>query len=308
MRVKGICFSGLIVIWLGADVALYGQNIRGAIVGNVTDSSGAAVPGADVTVTNQGTGIAVRTTTGSAGTYTVPNLLAGTYQISGTKQGFKTSQFSGIRLLTGQTVRQDVVLEVGAVVQTVRVSAAPQLVQTDSPTVGGTLLTRELTNLPFVTTTTDGLFDLVPGMSKGEVNGNANPVIGGAPYMGSSNLTVNGISTSNPGQGGGGNVTYVGSDEMIAQANLPSIGTLQEFKVDASVVGAEYRSQVAVSMVTKQGTNHFHGQAYEYNENKALNANYFDFNAHDVPENPFNRNQFGGNIGGPILRDKLFFF
>ena len=131
--------------------------------------------------------------------------------------------------------------------------------QTDSPTVGGTLLTRELTNLPFVTTTTDGLFDLVPGMSKGEVNGNANPVIGGAPYMGSSNFTVNGISTSNPGQGGGGNVTYVGSDEMIAQANLPSIGTLQEFKVDASVVGAEYRSQVAVSMVTKQGSNQFHG-------------------------------------------------
>src|SRR5439155_621825 len=86
--------------------------------------------------------------------------------------------------------------------------------------------------------------------------------IGGAPYMGSSNFTVNGISTSNPGQGGGGNVTYVGSDEMIAQANLPSIGTLQDFKVDASVVGAEYRSQVAVSMVTKQGSNQFHGQVY----------------------------------------------
>ena len=308
MRVKGICFSGLIVIWLGADVALYGQNIRGAIVGNVTDSSGAAVPGADVSVTNEGTGIAVKTTTDTTGTYAVADLLAGTYQVNVTNQGFKTSQFSGIRLLTGQTVRQDVVLEVGAVVQTVEVVARPQLVQTDSPTVGGTLLTRELTNLPFVTTTTDGLFDLVPGMSKGEVNGNANPVIGGAPYMGSSNFTVNGISTSNPGQGGGGNVTYVGSDEMIAQANLPSIGTLQEFKVDASVVGAEYRSQVAVSMVTKQGSNQFHGQVYEYNENKSLSANYFDLNAHNENGNPFNRNQFGGNVGGRLIRDKLFFF
>jgi len=160
MRVKGICFSGLIVIWLGADVALYGQNIRGAIVGNVTDSSGAAVPGADVSVTNEGTGIAVKTTTDTTGTYAVADLLAGTYQVNVTNQGFKTSQFSGIRLLTGQTVRQDVVLEVGAVVQTVEVAARPQLVQTDSPTVGGTLLTRELTNLPFVTTTTDALMNL----------------------------------------------------------------------------------------------------------------------------------------------------
>src|SRR5947199_8465775 len=308
MRVKGICFSGLIVIWLGAGVALYGQNIRGAIVGNVTDSSGAAVPGADVSVTNEGTGIAVKTTTDTTGTYAVADLLAGTYQVNVTNQGFKTSQFSGIRLLTGQTVRQDVVLEVGAVVQTVEVVARPQLVQTDSPTVGGTLLTRELTNLPFVTTTTDALMNLVPGMSRGLTYGNANPSIGGNPFMGSSNFTVNGISTSNPEQWYGGDVTFVGSDEMIAQANLPSIGTSQEYKVDASVCGAAYRSQVAVSMVTKQGTNQFHGQVYEYNENKALNANYFDFNAHDVPENPFNRNQFGGNIGGPILRDKLFFF
>jgi Carboxypeptidase regulatory-like domain len=308
MRIKGICFLTLITMWLGTGVALYGQNIRGNIVGNVTDQSGAAVPGANISVTNEGTGITVKTTTGATGTYTVPNLLAGTYKVSTARQGFKTAEFSGIRLLTGQTVRQDVVLQVGAVAQTVEVTTAAQLVQTDSPTVGGTLLARDLTNLPFVTTTTDSLLNLVPGMSKGEVNGNANPVIGGAPYVGSSNFTVNGISTSNPGQGGGGNVTYVGSDEMIAQANLPSIGTLQEFKVDSSVVGAEYRSQVAVSMVTKQGTNHFHGQVYEYNENKSLSANYFDLNKYNENAYPFNRNQFGGNVGGPILHDKLFFF
>jgi hypothetical protein len=305
---KSITLLMLSLVLLGASAPLYGQEIRGSIVGNVTDASGSAVPGADVTVTNQGTGIAVKTTTGAAGTYTVPDLLAGTYQVSTAKEGFKTYQFSGIRLLSGQTARQDIVLEVGAIVQKVEVSAPPQLVQTDSPTVGGTLATRELTNLPFVTTTTDGLMNLVPGMSQGIVYGNANPVIGGAPYMGSSNFTVNGISTSNPGQAGGGNVTYVGSCEMIAQANLPSIGTLQEFKVDASVVGAEYRSQVAVTMVTKQGTNQFHGQVYEYNENKTLNANNFDFNKYNENAYPFNRNQFGGNVGGPILRDKLFFF
>src|SRR5947199_10294349 len=100
-RFKGICFSGLIVIWSGG-AALYGQNIRGAIVGNVTDSSGAVIPGAQITVTNQGTGIAVKTTTDAAGTYPVPYLLAGTYQVSVAKEGFKTCQFSCIRLLPRQ--------------------------------------------------------------------------------------------------------------------------------------------------------------------------------------------------------------
>ena len=119
---------------------------------------------------------------------------------------------------------------------------------------------------------------------------------------------MNGISTNNPGQGGGGNVTYIGTSEMIDQANLPAIGTLQEFKVESSVNGAEFRSQTAVTMVTKQGTNSFHGQVFEYNENKATSANSFDLNKYNENENPFHRNQFGANVGGPILRDKMFFF
>src|SRR6266568_1080057 len=101
MGVRGIWYSSLTLVWLGAAVALYGQNIRGSIVGNVTDSSGAVVPGTDVTVSNEGTGIPVKAATDAAGTYTVPDLLAGTYKISAAKQGFKTAQFSGIRLLTG---------------------------------------------------------------------------------------------------------------------------------------------------------------------------------------------------------------
>ena len=181
MKVKGICFSGLVLFLLGAGVALYGQDIRGSIVGNLTDSSGAAVPGAQITVRNEGTGIEFKTTTGATGTYTVPDLLAGVYEVGVGKEGFKTYRASGIRLLSGQTARQDIMLELGEVAQTVNVSAAPQLVQTDSPTIGGSLLTRELTDLPFVTTTTDALFQLVPGMSQGITNGNANPTLAGPP-------------------------------------------------------------------------------------------------------------------------------
>ena len=308
MRLKCIWFSSLALFYLGAAVALYGQEIRGSIVGNVTDPSGAAVPQTQITVKNEGTGIESRTTTGSSGTYTVPDLLAGMYTVIAVKEGFKTFQATGIQLLSSQTARADVVLQVGAVIQTVEVAGRVQLVQTDSPTIGGTLQTRELADLPFMTTTTDGLMNLVPGMSQGITNGNTNPDIGGASYYGMSNFTVNGITTNNPGQGGGGDVTYIGTSEMIVQANLPSIGTLQEFKVDSSVVSAEYRSQTEFSMVTKQGTNRFHGTAYEYNENKAFTANSFDLNKYNENQNPFNRNQFGANAGGPILHDKLFFF
>lgn len=308
MRFKGIWCSILAIMGLVAAAALYGQEIRGSIVGNVTDPTGAVVPGAQITVKNEGTGIEWKTATDTSGTYTVPDLLAGVYTVAVVKEGFKTYQSTGVRVLSSQTVRQDLVLVVGTVAQTVEVGARAQLVQTDSPTIGGTLQTRELADLPFMTTSTDGLFQLTPGMSQGIVHGNANPAIGGGPYYGSSNFTVNGVSTSNPGQGGGGNVTYIGSAEMIAQANLPSIDTLEEFKIDSSMNGAEYRSQTGVSMVTKQGTNRFHGQAYEFNENKSLSANSFDFNAVNEDQYPFNRNQFGGNVGGPILRDKLFFF
>lgn len=298
MRFKCFWFLSLALVWLGAHGALHGQEIRGSIVGNVSDPSGAAVPATQVTIRNEDTGIENKTTTGAAGTYTVPDLLAGVYTVTAVKEGFKTFQATGIHLLSSQTARQDVVLQVGTVQQRVEIVARPQLVETDSPTIGGTLQTRELADLPFMTTTTDGLFQLVPGMSQGLVYGNANPVIGGAPFLGGSNFTVNGITTSNPGQGGGGNVTYIGSSEMIAQANLPSIGTLQEFKVDSSMVGADSRSQIQVSMVTKQGTNKFHGSVYEYNENKSLSANSFDLNKYGENEYPFNRNQFGVNIGG----------
>src|SRR5207247_741753 len=119
MKVKSICFSILALLLLGAGIAFYGQNIRGSIVGNVTDSSGAVVPGAQITVKNEGTGIEVRTTTGAGGTYTVPDLLAGVYEVSAAKEGFKTYRVSGIRLLSAQTSRQDIMLELGQLAQTV---------------------------------------------------------------------------------------------------------------------------------------------------------------------------------------------
>jgi len=121
MRIKSVCVSILALVCMAAAIAMYGQEIRSMIVGNVTDSSGAAVPGTRITVKNEGTGIAYTTTTGASGTYTIPDLLAGTYTVTATKEGFRTFQATGIQLLSAQTARQDVVLQVGAVVQTVEV-------------------------------------------------------------------------------------------------------------------------------------------------------------------------------------------
>src|SRR6266699_5819961 len=127
---KGIWLSLLSLVLLGASARLYSQEIRGSIVGNVTDSTGAVVPGTRITVRNEGTGIASVTTTDASGTYTVPDLLAGIYTVIAVKEGFKTYQATGVRLLSSQTARQDVVLQVGGTTQTVNVAAQVQLVQT----------------------------------------------------------------------------------------------------------------------------------------------------------------------------------
>ena len=113
MRLKCFWLLSLALLWLSAGGALYGQEIRGSIVGNVTDSSGAAVPQTQIKVKNEGTGIESKTTTDGSGTYTVPDLLAGVYTVIAVKEGFKTYEATGVRLLSSQTARQDVVLQVG---------------------------------------------------------------------------------------------------------------------------------------------------------------------------------------------------
>src|SRR2546423_60421 len=141
---KNVWVSLLSLLLLGARARLYSQENRGAIVGKVTDSTGAVGACTRLTVRKKGGGVACGTTTDASGTYTVPDLLAGIYTVIAVKEGFKTYQATGVRLLSSQTARQDVVLQVGGATQTVNVAAQVQLVQTDSPTVGGTLGVREL--------------------------------------------------------------------------------------------------------------------------------------------------------------------
>jgi hypothetical protein len=276
---------------------LNAQLITSTIVGQVTDSTGAIVPDVEIKVTNEGTGIAVDTTTGTAGAYTVPNLYAGSYTVEAKQKGFEVVRFTGIQVLAAQTVRQDFVLTLGSIKQEVVVSAAAPLVHTDTTNVAGEITTQQISDLPFAMQSIDTLMTLVPGGQSGN-----NPQIGGSSYWGGTNFNVNGVSAVDVTNGRG--LTGYGTG-LVA---LPSIDSMQEFKVDVNSMDAEYRAQTGVSMVTKQGGNKFHGLAYAYNQNAKLAANTFTLNAAGEPRTPYNLNQFGGNVGGPIWKNKAFFF
>ncbi len=282
-------------------VSSRGQNITGSIVGQVSDASGSAVPGASVTVRNEGTGAAVEAVVDQSGSYSVPNLFAGVYSITVRKPGFETVDLRNIQLLASQTVRQDVTLRVGEVRQTVEVTAAAPLIHTDTQTIGSTLVTRQLSDLPLATRAIDSLIQLAPGVS---TSGN-NPRISGSSYWGGNNFTLNGVSVNDIGNGG---AAYTSGVPNLGLANMPAPDSLQEFKVDSGNQNAEYRDVATITMVTKQGTNSFHGLAYEYLENNALNANQFLLNATGQPRPTYKLNQFGGDLGGSMIRNRLFFY
>lgn len=277
------------------------QNIAGSIVGYVSDSSGAAAPGTVVTVLNQGTGASVDATVDESGSYTVPNLLAGTYEIRAKKDGFQTVEVKDIQLLSAQTVRQNFTLQPGGVQQTIEVSSQAPLIHTDSQTIGGSLGSKQVSELPLATRSIDGLLTLAPGVSTA---GN-NPRISGSNYWGGNNFTLNGISVNDVGNGG---AAYTSGVPALGTANLPAPDSMQEFRVDSGNQNAEYRDVATVTMMLKQGDNTFHGLAYEYFQNKVLNANQFLLNATRQPRPDSKFNQFGASLGGPILKNKLFFY
>ena len=286
---------GLIVASMGL-----GQTITSSILGHVADSTGAQVPAAAITVTNEGTGIAANTVTDSAGAYSVSNLFAGTYAVSIAKTGFKTYKATGIVVGASATVRQDAVLQIGATKQEITVAGSNPLVQTDSATIQGTLSSTQISDLPLAVQAIDTLLSLVPGAQTAW--GSSNPQTGGSTHWGGTNFTLNGIAVDDSANGG---AAYSYSLGLV---NLPDVGSLQEFQVQSANMNPEYRSLGSVTLVTKQGKNHFHGTAYEYVENTDLNANTFVLNATGHPRPPLNRNQFGTNLGGPIVKNKAFFF
>ncbi len=293
-----VCLFGLV-----AAVDLLAQGDRGTITGTVTDPSGAVIAGASVTATNTATRLGAQTTTTSSGNYTIPNLRVGTYEVTVEQGGFKKAVQSGIVVEVGQTVRVDAALQLGETTQSVEVSAEAIQVQRDTSDRGTVISGQEVLELPIVGVgeqRNPGFFmTLVPGVTGRGVS------YGGSPRM--LNTTVNGSqSASNEFQLDG---SLVGSATEWAGdfRNLPfPQDAIGEFKVVTLNPPAEYgrTGQGITSFTLRSGTNKLHGSAYEYFRNDALDAR--GFFAQKTPINK--QNEFGATAGGPIFKDKTFFF
>jgi trimeric autotransporter adhesin len=286
--------------------------IRSAtITGTVTDASGAVVPGAQVVVTDQQTGVANTTQSTGAGLYTVPYLPAGTYTVAVSMSGFVPTRQTGVVLATAQTVRVDVSLKVGAVESTIEVAAQATQIQTDSSTVQGAIQSDVIAALP--NPSQNPLFyaflqaGVVPRNSTADSSSISSFGIGTGGRRQWSAVGVNGgRAWTNDIQLDGLPVMGGGYNEASV---VPNTEGLMEVRVIANNFSAQYgHGQSVLSMNTKSGTNAFHGQGSYRLRNEFLKANTNSNKANGIARTPFKVNELGGAVGGPIVKDKLFFF
>lgn len=290
---KAISIAAVAAILL-ATPALYGQLETGSILGVIQDSSGAVIGGAHVTVENTLTGAKFDSVTGSKGTYEAPVLPLGVYKITASAGGFKTSVIDGVHLSVGERKRADLTLQLGEATQSITVTSAAPLLQTASSEVGTVIPEQEVKNLPMNGRSIGGLLALLPGTSGANTNW----------FQSSIGFTVDGTDASQVDSG------FVGAAYQSAQRiTRSSLDAVQEVQVQTSNFSAEWgqTNGAIFNIVTKSGTNSFHGSAFEYLRNEDTDARYY-FNPAPGVKPKDRVNQFGGSLGGPIIRDKVFFF
>ncbi len=289
--VFALLFSGLL---------LAQSTVQTTITGTVTDQTGAVIPNAQIHVVHRDTGQQFDVTTNPEGRYAVPSVPEGLYTIQASAHGFRSEVVQNAKVDIGTPLTQDFRLEVGSASERVEVQANATQVETTSATVGTTVTGRQITELPFTSRDALDLALLTPGSSangaprQSSFNGLGHEAI---------NITMDGIDTQDnllKSSNGGGMYTYI----------RPRVDAIDEFNIQTAVEGAESSSEGAVQIkfVTKRGTNQFHGGGYWYLRNTDLDANYYFNNETGLPRQQLKLNQFGGKVGGPILKNKLFFF
>jgi hypothetical protein len=280
--------------WLAPSAS---AQTRGTFTGLVSDPTGAVIPGATVTATNEGTGVATARSTNGEGLYTIPDLQPGYYTLRAAAQGFKALVNAHIELTVGYTQKVNFKLEVGSVTQSVTVESQAPAVDTETDRMSELVTARQVENLPLNGRNIFQMIQLAPGavnttnLISEPGNRGFTTVVNGA-RVNMNGYLLDGISDK--GLSGGTNTQ-------------PSQDTVQEFRVDTENLSAEYGSTVGAltTVVTKSGTNQFHGDVYEYARNDKLDArNFFEGDQRA----PFRMNEFGGTLGGPIKKNKLFFF
>ena len=276
----------------------------GQITGNVTDQSGAAIPDASVTVTHTGTGETRTVTTSQDGNYTIPNLAVGTYRLTVSKSGFKETAVANVVVNVANVTSQNISLEVGQISEVVEIAADVVQVQTESGTVGEVVSGEQVRELPLNGRSFVQLTQLQPGVAAADnLDSKSKGLFGGVDF------SVNGNSTqSNLFLTDGANNNDTGSNRTILL--FPSIEAIAEFKSLRNSYGPEYgqAAGAVISIVTRGGTNDFHGSLFYFGRNDALNATEFFAKTRGAGKDALKRHDFGGSIGGPIIRDRLFFF
>ena len=306
--VAACAVMALLILTAGTS---WSQTFRGTILGTVTDSSGAAIVDATVTIRNVDTGLIRTTQTTADGSYFVPELPIGNYSVTVEKSGFASAVTDGVKVDVAVERRVDASLKPGNIKQQVVVSASTQpAVQTTSNTLGGVMEEHQVTNLPANGRDFQKLVFLTPGVS-------------GSPDQITDSPGSYGIFSMNGARGRANNFLLDGTDMNDGFRNDPAINEAGVFGDPATILPLEAISELnvlsnyeaeygrnagaVVNIVTKSGTNQFHGTALEYFRNTVLNARNY-FNADGTPQGTFHNNQFGASMGGPIQKDKTFFF
>jgi len=303
----GLALAFAAILFLFA-VPVHAQLPTGTILGTVKDASGGLVPNATITVRNAGTGLVRTATTESDGQFRIPALAVGTYEVKVENAGFKTESQTGLVLDVSQELVLNFTLQVGSSEQQVQVTGEAPLVNTTSSSLGGLVDEDKMADLPLNGRNYIDLTLLQTGVTKNVAQAQTSSFEGtwfssnGAPTR-SNNVLLDGAPL----------MTFAGGSTSTLSGTTLGVEGIREYKVITNAFSAEYGMQMGSQtvMVSKSGTNNFHGTAFEYLRNSALDArNYFDSavgsGGHRLPE--FRRNNFGGSLGGPIQKNKTFFF
>lgn len=296
--------NSVLSLCLICSTLLSAQSTGGRILGRVADPSGAVLANVKVTATNEATGIARDTKTNASGDYVFPEVPVGTYTLSFDLSGFKTNVRKSVTLDVNQVITLNMSMQVGASKEVVEVSSEAPLVDTTTTQLGAVVNDRSVSQLPLNARDTYQFLQLQPGVMS--TVGSSNSIVYGSNNSGA--VSVNG------GRGRSNNFSVNGGDANDQFVNLPTVqpspDSIEEFRVLTNTFDAEYgrNSGSVVNVVTKSGTNSFHGNMYEFFRNTVLNANAYCLSPDGCTKPKFNQNQFGGTFGGPIKKDRTFFF
>jgi len=297
---KSFVFATLLISFLFAAQSAFGQ-VNASLSGTVSDASGALIPGVEVTARNVNTGITETRLTNETGNFVFPSLQPGTYTLTSALGGFQTSTYNNVVLGEGQQVRLNFTLQVAASAQNVEVTiAADTLLATTSASVGNVLADHDVQRLPLGSRNVLDMLQTTAGVVYTTNAFGAQVANFGGAAIGSINTTRDGLTT-NDGRYNSSNGAY--------SAIFTSPDMVEEVRVSSNSVDPSLgRGAAQVQMRTRAGTNEFHGAAFYTNNNSFLNSQTYFQNLQHAPKNYANRNQFGGRLGGPIIKNKAFFF